>query len=353
MRSSKLYWTCQLTGWSLYAALGVLMLYVFAERSWASVLQPLVVCTIALLLSHGYRRLIRRRRWTELSPTAQLPRIVLASLVLSALLNSIATLLLLFVFRAFTFREFRGSYLLVYIFQWSTIYLVWSLLYFGFQHVESRRRAEVERWQLVAAIKDAELNTLKAQVNPHFLFNSLNSLRAMIREDPARAEEMVTQLAALLRHALKATGTQTVTFGEEMRVVEDYLALEKTRLEDRLHVSVEVDPASLAVRVPTMLVQTLVENSVKHGIAPRTGGGRLTLKSCVLDSVLHIEITNPGTISSDPHDDALGLRNAAERLRLLFGERATLGLEQTEAVTSNPTTLVTARVRIPAGTCEA
>lgn len=187
MKSNKLYWTCQLAGWSVYAALGELMIYVFAKVSWVNVLQPPVFCTIALLLSHAYRRIIRRWRWTEMPLAAQLPRIMLASFVLAALLNSIATLLLIFVFRLFTVAEFRPSYLLGYMVQWGTIYLVWSLLYFGFHHVEIRRRAEIERWRLAAAIKDAELNTLKAQVNPHFLFNSLNSLRAMIAEDPARA----------------------------------------------------------------------------------------------------------------------------------------------------------------------
>ncbi len=348
MKGEKLYWTCQIIGWSLYAAVGVLMFYVFAGRSWAGVLQPPVICTVALLLSHGYRGVIRQRCWMELPLAAQLPRIVLASVALSALLNLIAVLLLLFVFRLFTVVEMRPSYLLVYLVQWGTVYLIWSLLYFGFHHIEHRRRAEVERWQLAAAVKEAELSALKAQVNPHFLFNSLNSLRAMIAEDPARAEEMVTQLAGLLRHSLRATGAQTVTFGEEMCVVEDYLALERTRLEDRLRVSVEVDPASLAVPVPTMLVQTLVENSVKHGIVPRIGGGRLTLRSRVLDSMLHIEITNPGELDGVPNSDALGLHNAAERLRLLFGERATLGLEQSGAEPR-----VTAHVCIPVGGREA
>src|SRR5690606_9276799 len=126
------------------------------------------------------------------------------------------------------------------------------------------RAAEVERWRLQAAVKDAELAALRAQVNPHFLFNSLNSIRALIVEDPARAQQVVTQLAALLRYTLQAGATSTVPLEAELHAVRTYLALESIRLEERLRYTIDVDDAVRQAPVPPMLVQTLVENGIKH-----------------------------------------------------------------------------------------
>ena len=132
-----------------------------------------------------------------------------------------------------------------------------------------RRRDTLERQALELSLvaRDAQLRALRAQVNPHFLFNSLNSLRGLITEDPARAAAMVTGFAGLMRYSLDSDSRETVTLAEEMEAVDDYLGLERVRFEDRLLVERAIAPEALEVRIPPMMVETLVENAIKHGIA--------------------------------------------------------------------------------------
>jgi sensor histidine kinase YesM len=189
---------------------------------------------------------------------------------------------------------------------------------------------ENERLRLVSSQQEAELRALKSQVNPHFIFNSLNSLRSLIEEEPARARLAVTQLANLLRYSLQSSQRETVPLEEEIRVANDYLALEQVRYEGRLRLRIDVSPETLTLPVPPMLLQTLVENAVKYGIAQRREGGEIAIIARCDGNVLRLQVTNPGTpdasIKISSESTGVGLRNAAERLRLLFSEHATLQL---------------------------
>jgi signal transduction histidine kinase len=179
------------------------------------------------------------------------------------------------------------------------------------------------------------------QVNPHFLFNSLNTIRGMVVEDPARAQHMITSLASLLRRALQSSRAQLVPLADEMDAVADYLSLEATRFEERLQVSLEIDPDARKFTVPAMLVQTLVENAVKHGISQLSSGGTVCVRGIQNHDALVLEVKNPGKIRDpDPNGTHTGLDNARERLRLFYGDRATLELSESNGA-------VTATVLIP------
>jgi LytS/YehU family sensor histidine kinase len=180
-------------------------------------------------------------------------------------------------------------------------------------------------------------------VNPHFLFNSLNTIRGMIVEDAAVAQDMVTRMANILRYSLQREKTSTVPLEREMEIVADYLAIESIRFDDRLSVRMEIDPAAAHAQVPSMLVQTLVENAVKHGIGARTEGGEIVIRASIRDGALSIDVVNSGQLSA-PREGAtqIGLQNARERLRLLYGEHASLRLE------NRGSTTVAAMVLIPA-----
>lgn len=206
-------------------------------------------------------------------------------------------------------------------------------LHLFFYHLFDRfNRSELDRVQLTASVKEAELRALKSQVNPHFIFNSLNSLRALIDEDPARARQSVTQLANLLRYSLQSGQLETVPFEEELRVVNDYLALEQVRHEERLRVRLDVAPETLSLPIPPMLLQTLVENAVKYGIATQPEGGEVRIFARRDGGALRLEVTNPGSLPGSARSarvngsTGVGLKNASDRLRLLFGEHATLTL---------------------------
>ncbi len=340
-RNPRLYLFCQLAGWGGWTLLYIGLLFAQGEvlvRGEVINKQPtakdvaMVVVTncLGLLLTHLYRAFVRRRGWVQLSLMALLPRVAGAVLLLGALWTAAAWPLLHWLEgqEEQAVQVSRLTVALYSVFNGTVFMLVWSALYFGYHAFERHRRSEVERWKLQSVAKEAELRALKSQVNPHFIFNALNSLRALIDENPAQARDAVTRLANLLRYSLKAGQLETVALEDELRVVEDYLALERMRHEDRLRVRLEIDPGAAGAPVPPMLVQTLVENAVKYGIAPRREGGEVAVVARCRGDQLQLQVTNPGTLVAKGGSTGVGLRNAAERLRLIFGERARLQLAE-------------------------
>jgi LytS/YehU family sensor histidine kinase len=191
-------------------------------------------------------------------------------------------------------------------------------------------------------VKEAELRTLKAQVNPHFLFNSLNTLRSMIPTELDRPREAVTLLAELLRATLTLGDRTTVSIAEEVETVENYLALERLRFERRLRIRSQVDPTARLLPIPPLLLQTLVENAVKFGVGRHSEGGEVAYEVAVRDAALVLRVTNNGKLGlSGGRSTGVGLANARARLLNLFGPAATLALSQADADT------VLAEVRIP------
>jgi LytS/YehU family sensor histidine kinase len=172
---------------------------------------------------------------------------------------------------------------------------------------------------------------LRAQINPHFLFNALHSVGALVTSDPVRADEALVRLGDLLRYAL---GTEAeVPFAHEWRFTEDYLAFEQLRLGDRLRVEVNADAAAMAVMVPPLILQPLVENAVRHGIAERPQGGRIDVSALVHDSRLMLRVTDDGNGDSGVAGDGLGLSSVRRRLAALYGSRASLNVDRTEGFT--------------------
>ena len=206
--------------------------------------------------------------------------------------------------------------------------LVWVALYFAFTNYRNYRRSIDEQLRLEAAVKDAELRVLKAQINPHFLFNCLNSTWAMIPRELERPRESLTLLADLLRAALTLGEKKTVSFRQEWETVQTYLALEQIRFEQRLRVRHAIDPAAEEWPVPPFLLQTLVENAVKFGIRPRDDGGEIGIEAFVREATLHFRVTNPGRIADTTQSTGVGIKNSRARLRHLFGNDAALTLTQ-------------------------
>ncbi|MGH9414718.1 MAG: sensor histidine kinase [Terriglobales bacterium] len=327
--SARTYWTCQILGWVLYVLFGLLFVVVFPPGPpfWRFLVVYLIGAGIAILITHAYRRLVLHRRpWLRLGLISLFGRIVLASIVLGILITIPMTGVYLLMFTHAFVISSGLTWILPALWVWIGSSFVWNLLYAGTHYFLHFRRAEFERLQLEIAARDAELRALLAQLNPHFLFNSLNSLRALISEDPPRAQALLTDLSELLRYSLTAGRRTTVTLAEELEAVSAYLKLEAARLEERLHVETQTDPAALSLSLPPMLLQTLVENAVKHGIAQRLEGGTLRIAATRQAGQLRLEVENSGQLSSSSSSTRLGLENARERLRLLYGEAAHLAV---------------------------
>jgi hypothetical protein len=184
---------------------------------------------------------------------------------------------------------------------------VWCALWTGRRALQRARHSEMARLRAEAQRATLEHQALRARLNPHFVFNALNNLRALINEDPARARDMVTHLSSTLRHALVHTEGGWVSMAEEWRVVQDYLAVEAIHYEDRLRLRTDIDPASLPARLPPMALQLLVENAIKHGIAVHPGGGELTLRAHLDGGWLRVEVDNPAAHDASSEGHGIGL----------------------------------------------
>jgi hypothetical protein len=209
------------------------------------------------------------------------------------------------------------------------LYLAAAFLHYLLLAVEATRRAEQQSLKLAVLAREAELKALKAQVHPHFLFNSLNSISSLTARDPARAREMCILLADFFRTSLALGERPSVPLSEELAVARNYLAIEALRLGARLKVAEEVDEAALACRLPPLLLQPLVENAVRHGIATCTEGGLLHLEARSDGQTLRVRLQNPYDPESPSRPGVgLGLSSARKRLAACYGERAGLDAER-------------------------
>jgi LytS/YehU family sensor histidine kinase len=194
------------------------------------------------------------------------------------------------------------------------------------------------RLRAEAARSAMEFDALRARLNPHFIFNALNNLRALINEDTERARDLVTRLSNTLRHALDHGSAGSVPLRRELEVVDDYLEIEKVHYEDRLQVQRDIAPEAAGAELPPMLLQLLVENAIKHGIARTPGGGSLSVQARMEGKLLRLAVENPGRLEGGTRGHGVGLSYLRSRLAQGAGEftltqqgdrvRATLDIPQ-------------------------
>ena len=193
---------------------------------------------------------------------------------------------------------------------------------------ENLNGTEIQNLKLEANKNEIELNTLKSQLNPHFMFNSLNSIRALVDEDPKKAKTTITQLSNILRNTLMMHKNKFIAFEEEIKLVTDYLALEHIRYEERLTFDLDIDPKTLQIPIPPMMIQTLVENAIKHGISNLVDGGEIIIKATLEDDTFKISVKNTGQLISNSHSLlGVGVENTNNRLKILYGNKANFKLE--------------------------
>lgn len=344
MKRNNLYWISQFSGWGLFVLVNLLIISSFEAVPLNRILLWILLGVYGIIFSHFYRIYIKRHNWTNLPLKKIIPRVLIASFLVG---------LIIYVpeyFSGYLLKVERQSHNLTAIFiagvlNVSSTILVWSLIYFAIHFFENSKKAEIESLIFEAAVKDFELKTLKAQLNPHFMFNAMNSIRALIEEDPQNAKDAITKLSNLMRYTLKIERTETVPLAEELKTIQDYLDLEKIRFEERLNYQIQCTPEAERVEIPPMMVQTLVENGIKHGISKITSGGDVSIDAKIQKSNLIIEIENSGKFNEDAlkNSHGFGVSNTKHRLVLLYGEKASLTL-------SNKThNTVLAKLIIPLG----
>lgn len=328
------YWICQACGWGTYLVFTYIQTHEPPGRVNAGDLETLFAACYGVGLTHAFRGLLLWRGWLSMKGAALVLRAVAAPVALAAIF--VAPLVVIELGLLGHRPPSPATMAMYAVIRWTLVFGVWETIYLTVTH----------RLEVAVALQAAHLRSLQAQLNPHFLFNALNTVRALIPEDPERAQAAVTQLASILRHALQAGRNDVATLEDEMTVVDDYLAIESLRLGDRLRVERSLEPGALRASVPALLLQTLVENAVKHGIAELQGGGTLGICAKVADGAILLTVDNPRPLEQDrarsmEAHNGIGLANATERLRLLFGGKAKLEIDLSQPRHA------TARVRIP------
>lgn len=273
------------------------------------------------LVTHLFRNFIIKQKWLDYNLRMLIPRTLLAVLLLSFTIYGLRILASLplgiyddEIWAPTTLAGLGSVYYL-------TIF-VWSVLYFIYNYFERYNNSLKHE----AAVTEIELNNLKAQLNPHFIFNALNSIRALVDENPKKSKNAITQLSNILRNSLASNKTKLTSFENELKTVKDYLGLESIRFEERLSTEFDIHPDSYHFHVPPLMFQTLIENGIKHGISKLKEGGLIQMKTFVSDNRLKVQIRNTGQVKMNgipiQEKGGLGLRNTAQRLSLLYGQEA-------------------------------
>lgn len=308
-------------------------------------IQNVAMILCGILATHQLHLLSLRHRW-DLRPLRRLAPVVLLSCVglaagISLLINALRWFLAT---RGFG-SAVAGRGLVIELVSTGAVALfllgMWAALYYACQAFTRLHQIEVASLRHAASIKEARLQTIATQLNPHFLFNSLNTLRALIDENPQQARDAVTQLSLVLRASLTSSDSKLIPLRDELSTVNALLDLELVRYGDRLQVERHVGVGCEKALIPPLLLVTLVENAVKHGVAAKLGPGFLRYEAALGPAGLCLRVQNSGSLVENwQGKGGIGLAHTRERLALLFGSAAGMSISQNaegvEAIVSLP-----------------
>lgn len=317
-KPQHLYWPLQLIGWGTFASLTLVFKYFFTQNvSHSDFFLAIVVMALGICLSHLIRWIYTKFNWHSQNLLFILHKVVILAIFTGTInffvLYSIVSVCPKTVIDTF---DLRG--ILPHIVRLSMAYFIWQILYFIVYFFKNFKEAEIINLQQKSEMNEIHLNKLKSQLNPHFMFNAMNVIRALIDEDKNKAKEGITQLSNILRQTLNVDQKKLITLGEEIRIVQDYLSLEVLRFEERLKFQIDIPSACFDVKIPPMLLQTIVENAIKHGISNSIKGGLIAIKVEETEQELKLVIENPGQYTPVNKEVGFGLNNSKKRLDFIF-----------------------------------
>ena len=344
MRKLSSYWICQIGGWGLYGFINIFFYYTISTKTDVNFFSKVFLyMTEGFVISHLMRTVIQQYGLLNLPITRQIVSLFSLTLVFAFLYSVVDTLFINnFGWETESIKQYSFPIQVVLMAIGCFIFLcMWNLIYFSYHYILKSRKDQLDKVRLESLVKELELKTIKAHINPHFIFNALNSIRALVDEDPARARTAITELSNILRSSMYAEKVETTPLERELSIVKDYLALEHIRFEDRLQVEYDIDEDTLDLPVPPMMLQTLVENAIKHGISKQKEGGIIKVKSDFRDNHYELVVQNTGHLNGHTLKDGFGISGTINRLQLLFGGNAHFNIKDTDG------NIVEAKVVLP------
>ena len=328
----SLYWKCQFIGWSIVSVYWAYTVYTRDNYSvFYTLLNYALDISIGIFLTHMYRRFALKANWSSLPIKQLLIRVVPSILLLAviyALINNLKW------YSYWTIIIGREENFLSAITYWNPILItglrlmsIWLLAYHLYHYYQKEIVTAKANAKLSIIAKQAQLDNLSAQLNPHFLFNSLNSIKSLVIENPNTARRAIDLLSDLLRSSLYEKDKDLISIKDELSLVNDYVELEKMRFEERLQLEITVDETLNNFKIPTLSIQLLVENAIKHGIDLKVDGGIIKLIIEKQNNTIRITVQNPGNINN--HKTAgLGLKNLQDRLTIQYKSMASFNLTE-------------------------
>jgi len=343
LKKEILFWVLQVIGWYTISS----FVLIISEFSTAFKVYSLIVGgMIGVLVTSVYRIYLKNNVDTEVFGRKSVTRLLVAFLGCSLLFytfDSISSEIYgLYWTRTESELEWiaENTGFFYSIFDIMVTIFGWTMIYFVVKFVLEANKNNLRNLELNATLREAQLNTLKGQVNPHFMFNSLNNIRGLMLEDVEKSRDMIGKLSEMLEYAQEKNTVDAIPLKEELEMVENYIALSKIQMEDRLQYVEDIAPDLLQIAIPPMIIQLLVENAAKHGIANLKEGGTISLVIKKEGQDLIITVANTGKLRIAQDSTQLGLKNIKQRLRLLHGQKASFSLEEVEGE-------VVANIKIP------
>lgn len=330
------FWFCQLVGWAGYSLVTFLTItLVESDFSWLQIGHIFMSAVLGILTSWPLRALYQHTFNFSLST-----RLLIAALAI-VILSGVWTVLRIVLFAWIVGEDAIWNEFNYWYFGSLSVFLSWTVLYYGIHYYElltvehqkllqesaQREQERYRRLQAESSARSAQLQMLRYQLNPHFLFNTLNSINALVTlRENEKAQEMIQMLSQFLRHSLEHDGIENVSLNEELKSLMLYLNIEKTRFEDRLVLEFDIESGAREALVPGLILQPIIENSMKYAIATSEDGGTVSVKARILDDQLLLEVADSGPGISDKEfipGRGVGLRNTLDRLETFYGEKYT------------------------------
>jgi len=335
-KADRYFWTIHFSIWGALASINFINRQVAEmetlEHGLYSALDIILVNTLVCLF---FRRLIHQFNWTNARNISTWLLIIGSSFTLG-IISAIFIVLGLGVYLLaygytstfmFFWNDALGNWLIM-----SIMIFLWAVVYILANYLNQLKIFELNESEMALRLKQAQLNNLVGQLNPHFLFNGLNNIRALMLEDVNRSREMLTALSELLRYSLQSNNKVKQPIIDEVEIVRSYIELAKIQYEQRLVYSENIDESLLEQPIPPLLIQLLIENAIRHGIDRSIDGGKLSLSIKRLEDQIQIQVCNPGSLASpEPAPNkstGLGLKNIKRRLALLYDGKASLQIQE-------------------------
>jgi sensor histidine kinase YesM len=329
MNSKNIYWLCQLAGWFGMVGIETINYTFFIVGKFSTVYFWAFIqyAVVGILATHTYRYILKRSHFFEKKAIQIWLYAFLSTFIISAVLALVNFIPSMFEDFSGFIKQVRVVDIAGTIINWGRYAGVWVIIYFMYKILQQNSTIQQEKLKLENLAKTTELELLKTQLNPHFLFNALNSIKALVIINPEQSRDAIVKLSELLRFTLQYGKEQLIPVKDEMQEVKKYLELEQLRFGKRLTVTYEIEENTLSQTLPPAIVLTLAENAVKHGVAKQMEDGFIHIKTSIINNFFQIEVSNNGKYQPTA-SIGIGLKHVSKRLEEIYHPQAIFSIAQ-------------------------